>query len=614
MPGDEVTIDIPPRQDRASTVPARHSMRGARPRADVADRAGEGYEPEEVPSVDTTGDYTPFGTVADEGRPNRSSPVAEARLGRAAEARDLLCARLNAATRMLGLIVALSLARGVLLPDRDTGMLLVHAWVFIALAIVHTWLANERGLTMPQLRALELALFGLVVALLATGQYRSMLHRYRQGDAALVLGALNSGSFGPVVVMMTYGLFIPNDWRRAALVIAPMAVMPAVVGWLVLALNPGLHALAVPVAGIDSVVDNVLLLLISAVLSVAGPPMVGALCARVYEAHHMGPYHLLERIGTGGMGEVYLAEHQFLKRPCAIKLIRPGSAADPRAMARFEREVHTTAQLSHWNTVEIYDYGRTADGTFFYVMEYLPGLSLAELVERHGSLPPERVIHLLRQACQALSEAHGLGMIHRDIKPANIFAAQRGGLHDVTKLLDFGLAKRYLDTPSPQVSRHGSITGSPLYMSPEQASGQRADHRSDIYALGAVAYYLLTGHAPFRGDNALSVMIAHARDTPPPPSTLRPDIPADLERIVVRCLAKDPAARYQDAASLEDALAACASADLWSKARAAEWWREAAEACTTTSTIDPTLVSATDGPSRDSMEPVAARQTVGYSC
>src|SRR5256885_2896070 len=196
------------------------------------------------------------------------------------------------------------------------------------------------------------------------------------------------------------------------------------------------------------------------------------------------------------MGEVYFAEHQLLKRPCAIKLIRPSLSQQARVLARFELEVRATARLSHWNTVEVYDYGRTDDGTFFYVMEYLPGLSLAELVERHGPLPPERVIYLLRQACQALREAHGMGLIHRDIKPANIFAAQRGGLHDVTKLLDFGLAKRKAEAPAMQLSQHGSITGSPLYMSPEQASGQRADHRSDIYALGAVAYFLLTGYAP----------------------------------------------------------------------------------------------------------------------
>jgi serine/threonine-protein kinase len=404
-----------------------------------------------------------------------------------------------------------------------------------------------------------------------------------------------------LMLLATYGIFIPNDWRRAALVAVPMALAPAVVGWLVLANHPELSAAAARAAGLGLTSESALWLLLGAALAVFGVRAVDNVTARVSEAHHLGPYHLRDPIGTGGMGEVYLAEHQLLKRPCAIKLIRPGRAADPRALARFEREVHTTAQLSHWNTVEIYDYGRTEDGTFYYVMEYLPGLSLAELVERHGPLPPERVIHLLRQACQALREAHGLGLVHRDIKPANIFAAHRGGLHDVTKLLDFGLAMRKVDAPATHLSFHGTITGSPLYMSPEQASGLRADHRSDIYAVGAVAYYLLTGNAPFRRENAISVMIAHARDAVVPPGALREDVPADLARVVLRCLAKDPAARNPDAASLERAMAACAAADLWTEHRAAAWWR----ATSTSAPASPTGPGAT-------AQGIASAEGVGY--
>jgi serine/threonine-protein kinase len=503
----------------------------------------------------------------------------------------MLCARLDATVQVLGLIAALVLARGLWLPERDPAVLIAHAWVLVALGVVHIWLLNDRELTVRQLRALELFVFGLVAALLATSQYRLMMRYYRQDDATLVLAAMKSSVFATMVLLTTYGIFIPNGWRRAALVVTPLALVPAAVAWLLLALHPELAVVAARVASLEQSTDNGLLLLIGAVLAIFGTQIVGALCARVSEAHHLGPYHLRERIGCGGMGEVYLAEHQFLKRPCAIKLIRPGRAADPRALARFEREVRTTAQLSHWNTVEVYDYGRTEDGTFFYVMEYLPGLSLDELVRRHGPLPPERVIYLLRQACSGLREAHGLGMIHRDIKPANIFASHRGGLHDVTKLLDFGLAKRNADAPASQLSHHGSITGSPLYMSPEQASGQRADHRSDIYSLGAVAFYLLTGKPPFQGENALAVMIAHARDAAPAPSTLRDDIPADLEAVVLRCLAKNPAERYPDAASLEQALVACAAAVLWTEDRAAVWWRAQA-----------------------AVQTVASKQTVGYAC
>jgi serine/threonine-protein kinase len=496
-------------------------------------------------------------------------------VGRTAEARDLLSARLAAAAQWLALILGLLLVRHLLYPETDRGMLLVHAWVVFALGIVHIWVANDRTLTVRQLRAVELLIFGLPAVLLATSQYRQMLFQSRGGDAAVVLAAMNSSVLASFVLMTTYGIFIPNDWRRAAAVITPMALAPVLTAWMVSAGHPEVATTAARAGGWVPWGDNLLMLLCGAVLAIVGTQVVGALCARVSEAHYLGPYHLRERIGTGGMGEVYLAEHQLMKRPCAIKLIRPSSAADPRALARFEREVRTTAQLSHWNTVEVYDYGRTEDGTFYYVMEYLPGLSFAELVEQHGPLPAERVIHLLRQACQALREAHGMGLVHRDIKPANMFAAERGGLHDVTKLLDFGLAKRKVEAPAMQLSHHGTITGSPLYMSPEQASGMRADQRSDIYALGAVAYYLLTAHAPFSGDNALSVMIAHARDAAPPPTLLRDDIPADLERVVLKCLAKDPADRYPDAASLEMALAACATANLWTEDRAAAWWRTA---------------------------------------
>jgi serine/threonine-protein kinase len=518
-----------------------------------------------------------------------------------AEARDLLAARLAAAAQWLALILGLLLAHHVLDHEPDRPMLLVHAWVVLALLIVHLWMANDRSLTLRQLRAVELLIFGLAAVLLATSQYRQLVFRGRAGDAALVLAARNSSVLATLVLLLTYGIFIPNGWRRAAAVIAPMALAPILAAWMAVAGHPELAVTAARAAGLELWGDNLLMLVCGAVLAVLGTQLVGALCARVSEAHYLGPYHLRERIGTGGMGDVYLAEHQLLKRPCAIKLIRPSSAADPRALARFEREVRTTAQLSHWNTVEVYDYGRTDDGTFYYVMEYLPGLSLAELVERHGALPAERVIHLLRQACQALREAHGLGMVHRDIKPANIFAAQRGGLHDVTKLLDFGLAKRKVETPAMQLSHHGTITGSPLYMSPEQASGLRADQRSDIYALGAVAYYLLTGHAPFSGDNALSVMIAHARDVVLPPTALRADIPADLERAVLRCLAKDPAERYPDAASLEQALGACATANLWTEERAAAWWRTAG-----TARLKPQAPAA-------SAQGIAAVQKVGYA-
>jgi serine/threonine-protein kinase len=275
------------------------------------------------------------------------------------------------------------------------------------------------------------------------------------------------------------------------------------------------------------------------------------------------------------MGEVYLAEHQLMKRPCAIKVIRPEKTGDPRVLARFEREVQATAKLSHWNSIDIFDYGRANDGTFYYVMEYLPGMNLSELVRRFGPLPAARAIYLVRQACDALQEAHNLGLIHRDLKPANIFSASRGGLYDVAKLLDFGLAKPLTDVDTAHLTQDGTITGSPLYMSPEQATGDREpDARSDVYSMGTLLYYVLTGRAPFVDERPLKVLIAHAHEQPAPPSQFNPAVPDDLEQVVLRCLHKNPDDRYQTAADLAAALADCDDADKWSHSDAHRWWNE----------------------------------------
>jgi serine/threonine-protein kinase len=208
-------------------------------------------------------------------------------------------------------------------------------------------------------------------------------------------------------------------------------------------------------------------------------------------------------------------------------------------------------------------------------MEFLPGLTLDELVKQYGPLPAARAVHFLRQVCGALREAHAVGLIHRDIKPSNVMVCTRGGLHDVAKLLDFGLVKPVAEVPSARLTHDGAISGTPHFMSPEQARGHHdLDARSDIYSLGAVAYALLTGRPPFERPSPLEVMVAHARDDVAPPSQLQPDVPADLERVVLTCLAKRPEDRFQDTDSLEQALAECATADRWSQADAARWWRE----------------------------------------
>ena len=384
----------------------------------------------------------------------------------------------------------------------------------------------------------------------------------------------DSNSFSPKAVIATGspGLSIPeaDPAVRARLGALPMIYL------LILALATiGRCAVLGDASPIWLLSFDAMVLLLLAIGSGYATQAISRFRDQVADARHLGQYRLRHRIGAGAMGEVYLAEHELLKRPCALKLIRPDSVGDPKALARFEREVRLTATLSHPNTVEIYDYGRTSDGTYYYVMEYLPGLSLEELVERHGPMPPGRVVYLLRQVCQALREAHAVGLIHRDIKPSNIIAARRGGLDDVAKLLDFGLA-RPAEAPAADLSAEGQILGTPLFMSPEQAMGSRGlDQRSDIYSVGAVAYHLLTGRPPFSGVGGLAVLIAHARDPVVPPSLVLPGIPEDLEQVVLRCLAKDPADRFADAESLERALLACACSEDWDQDRAARWWRDA---------------------------------------
>jgi serine/threonine-protein kinase len=309
-------------------------------------------------------------------------------------------------------------------------------------------------------------------------------------------------------------------------------------------------------------------------ISIYGVYVINRLRVEAFDARQINQYRLGRKLGSGGMGEVYLAEHELLKRPCAVKLINLERMGDPRAIARFEREVRTTAGLSHPHTVDIYDYGRTDEGVFYYVMEYLRGMNLAQLVSKYGPLDPSRAVFLLRAACEALHEAHRAGLVHRDLKPANIFAATRGGRFDYVKLLDFGLVKTQQEDPdSPDMSEDGRVIGSPSFMSPEQALGEgEVDARSDVYSLGAVGYYLLTGEPPFIGRSVMRVMVAHARDPVRRPSELRPDLPSDLEAVVLRCLEKAPEDRYPDASSLAAALGSCEAGMGWSFERARLWW------------------------------------------
>ena len=295
------------------------------------------------------------------------------------------------------------------------------------------------------------------------------------------------------------------------------------------------------------------------------------------KARQLGQYRLTEKIGEGGMGAVYKARHALLRRETALKLLLPDKA-EPHAVQRFEQEVQLTCTLAHPNTIQVFDYGHTPDGIFYYAMEYLDGMNLSELVIRYGPQPEERIIHILRQVCGSLSEAHGLGLIHRDIKPANVFITDRGGVPDNVKVLDFGLVRHFGPNASnanlPEFVGSDGIVGTPNFIAPEAIQNPfQADARSDIYSVGVLAYFLLTGQYIFDGDSIAEVCRRHINDTPDTPSERTgKQFDPQLEVLVMRCLAKDPAARPQSAVELTEALAQCAAAARWTPERRAAWW------------------------------------------
>jgi serine/threonine-protein kinase len=300
----------------------------------------------------------------------------------------------------------------------------------------------------------------------------------------------------------------------------------------------------------------------------------------VTEARELGSYQLVERLGKGGMGEVWRARHRLLARPAAIKLIRTTDSATPPsqdAVSRFEREANVTASLSSPHTVQLFDFGIADDGTFYYVMELLNGLDLETLVSRHGPLPAERVIYLLRQACQSLAEAESYSLVHRDIKPANLFVCRYGGEDDFVKVLDFGIAKvkhGEMETGVLDVTRDNVVRGTPTYIAPEQALGaSQIDSRADLYSLGCVGYFLLTGEPVFTAETPLAVAVHHVQTPPVPPSSKSEvPIPPALERLIMECLAKDPAERPQSARELSRRLGSIVTPNPWTDERAREWW------------------------------------------
>jgi len=363
---------------------------------------------------------------------------------------------------------------------------------------------------------------------------------------------------GPVILMTA--AIIPAEPRKMA-VAAFLAASMDSVGMLV-ARAAGMYHFHSTATAFLMHYPNYLM----AGVAVAISAVVTRLGQQVTKAREMGSYRLGELLGRGGMGEVYLAHHRMLARPAAIKLIRPEALAGENgakaqlAAARFRREAEAAAQLKSPHTVQLYDFGTTDEGRLYLVMELLEGITLEQLVRAEGPLPSERVIHILRQVCASLEEAHDAGMIHRDIKPANIHLGRVGREGDFVKVLDFGLVKSVGGAGGEDslASIAGLAIGTPAYMAPEMVSGDaELDGRTDLYSLGCVAYYLLTGELVFTGETAIQTALLHVSQPPVPPSqrTGNP-IPAELERLVLACLAKQPADRPQSASELNAALAA----------------------------------------------------------
>jgi eukaryotic-like serine/threonine-protein kinase len=379
------------------------------------------------------------------------------------------------------------------------------------------------------------------------------------------------------VWVVLFTVVVPTSPRRAVVAaLASVSSVPVIIG---LVIASGAISFSLDPA-------QFFLGLVFPYLLVVGMAYVGArvvynLGTEVKRARELGSYRLEEKLGEGGMGEVWRARHRMLARPAAIKLIRRSGGGDghagasEEALRRFEREAQVIARLRSPHTVELFDFGMAEDGAFYYVMELLDGLDADSLIQRFGPTPPERAIYLLRQVCHSLSEAQSCGLVHRDIKPANIFLCRYGEEYDFVKVLDFGIVRAARDPAetSPVHTRENAVHGTPAFIAPEQAMGTEVDGRADIYATGCVAYWLLTGQFVFTAETPMGLLLQHAQTRPTPPSarTDRP-IPRELDDLVLSCLAKDPANRPQSARELSLRLAEVEGACAWTQDRAREWW------------------------------------------
>ena len=473
----------------------------------------------------------------------------------------------------------------------------IGAGLWALTVVIHAFVTPRTVGTVIPMRAIAIEVIGVVTSVAVFLYVRYAPHTCEvKTDAgpwymilnAILVAMVNTWVTAPTVetlgrlswttiIILISAMIAPSTPRKILAASLAAASMEPLGVWIA-------HLRGLPV---PSVLNTFVLLLpnyVCAVVATVPSHVLQRVGRRLREAQELGSYQLVELLGRGGMGEVWRAEHRLLARAAAIKLIRPevlgasGSTEGRIALRRFEREAQATAALSSPHTIRVFDFGITREGTFYYVMELLAGRDLESLVREFGPVPANRTIHLLRQVCHSLADAHARGLVHRDIKPANIYVCRMGLEYDFVKVLDFGLVKFNDKSASvPQetmLTANNTTTGTPAFMAPEVILGQSdVDRRADVYALGCVAYYLLTGQFVFDADTPMKMFLQHVQTRPTPPSQrteLR--IPRELDDLVMACLEKDPNNRPQDAERLFELACRCGPNEVWDNAMARTWW------------------------------------------
>lgn len=446
-------------------------------------------------------------------------------------------------------------------------------------ALTFALLRSRLPLSRHQVRFAEGVLFGFEMLVLLTAQYLSTVDLIDRRDLVDAVAVQKNGVIRALFLMICYGVVIPRTPAEAARGTMTIAAALILCHGMVLHHADTLHLVRDDLANHQIVMANALFLIMGGAIATLAAWLLRGRRDSDDGPGRIGPYRLLRKLAAGGTGDVYLAEHDVLERPCALKLLRHEGT---ETADRFEREMRAAASLSHPNLIAIFDGGHTADGTPFFTMEYFPGLSVADLVRDGGPLPAARAVYLGRQVCAALAELDRAGFIHRDLSPANVFVSCLTGAGDVAKLLDFGSVGGPAAAADRAPAADGGIAGTPEYVAPEQAvAGAPIDGRADLYALGALLHFMVTGAPPFPRATAADALRAHIEAPLPSLSDRGADVPADVEAVIRRCLAKRPLDRYPDAHAVATALATCACAGGWDASRAEAWWRSQSAASTT---------------------------------